>query len=96
MNGWRTGLFDRRANRSEGDMARKTIDCRELPSEKGCTLTISGEEEEVLRAGMMHAVDAHGHRDTPEFREQLRGALHDEGAPMKGQPSAGREEHAQH
>jgi hypothetical protein len=56
-------------------MARKVMDCREYPSEKGCTLTISGEEDEVLRAAVQHAVDAHGHHDTPEFREQLRGVL---------------------
>jgi predicted small metal-binding protein len=61
-------------------MARKMMDCREIPSEKGCTLTIAGEEDEVLRAAVMHAVDAHGHRDTPEFREQLRGTLKPEGA----------------
>jgi predicted small metal-binding protein len=61
-------------------MARKIMDCRRVPSEKGCTLTIAGEEDEVLRAAVMHAVDAHGHRDTPEFREQLRGALEPERA----------------
>jgi predicted small metal-binding protein len=56
-------------------MARKVMDCREMPSERGCTLTIAGEEDEVLRAAVMHAVDAHGHRDTPEFREQIRHTL---------------------
>jgi predicted small metal-binding protein len=56
-------------------MARKMMDCRELPSERNCTLTIAGEEDEVLRAAVMHAVDAHGHEDTPAFREQLRAAL---------------------
>jgi predicted small metal-binding protein len=61
-------------------MARKMMDCREMPSEKRCTLTIAGEEDEVLRAAVMHAVDAHGHRDTPEFREQLRDALKPEQA----------------
>lgn len=61
-------------------MARKIMDCREMPSEKGCTLTIAGEEEELLRAAVMHAVDAHGHQDTPEFRAQIRGALKPERA----------------
>lgn len=61
-------------------MARKIMDCREVPSERGCTLTIAGEEEEVLRAAVMHAVDAHGHEDTPAFRKELRGALKDERA----------------
>jgi len=58
-------------------MARKMIDCREFPSEKKCTVTIAGEEDEVVRLAAMHAADVHGHRDTPEFRQQLRGAMHD-------------------
>jgi predicted small metal-binding protein len=63
-------------------MSRKTADCREMPSESGCTLTISGEEDEVVRAASEHAVSVHGHEDTPEFREQIRGMLKDEvGAP---------------
>ena len=37
-------------------MARKMIDCRSMPSEIGCTLTIAGEEDEVLDAAMAHAV----------------------------------------
>lgn len=56
-------------------MSRRLIDCREMPSESGCTLTISGEEEEVVRAAAMHAVDVHGHVDGPELREQLRSIL---------------------
>ncbi len=59
-------------------MARKMMDCSKTPSEKGCTLLIAGEEEDVLRAAVMHAVDAHGHQDTPEFRQQLRGTLEDD------------------
>jgi predicted small metal-binding protein len=59
-------------------MARKVADCREFPSESGCSLTIAGEEEEVVRAAAMHAVDVHGHEDTPELREQIRGMLKDE------------------
>ena len=57
---------------------RKSIDCREYPSEKGCTLKISGTEEEVLEAAVQHAVSAHGHENTPEFRQELRGILKDE------------------
>lgn len=59
-------------------MSRKTADCREMPSESGCTLTISGEEDEVVRAASEHAVSVHGHEDTPELREQIRGMLRDE------------------
>jgi len=57
---------------------RKFVDCSEYPSEKNCTLRISGTEDEVLEAATAHAVASHGHADTPEFREQLRGMLKDE------------------
>ena len=59
-------------------MARKVADCRKFPSESNCTLTISGEEEEVVQAASEHAVSVHGHEDTPELREQVRGMLEDE------------------
>ena len=54
---------------------RKMIDCRRLPSERNCSVTISGTEEEVLTLATRHAVEEHGHPDTPELREQLRRAL---------------------
>jgi predicted small metal-binding protein len=57
---------------------RKVADCREYPSESNCTLTISGEEEEVVRAATDHAVSVHGHTDGPELREQIRTILKDE------------------
>jgi len=56
-------------------MTRKMIDCRKVPSEIGCTLTIAGTEEEVLDAATAHAVAKHGHEDTPELREMLRAGL---------------------
>jgi predicted small metal-binding protein len=40
-------------------MTRKVADCRNTPSVFGCTLTISGEEEEVVRAAVEHAVSVH-------------------------------------
>jgi hypothetical protein len=58
-------------------MARKMIDCRQIPSDLNCTLTIAGEPEDVLDAATLHAADKHGHPNTPELREQLRGALQD-------------------
>jgi hypothetical protein len=57
---------------------RKTLDCRQMPSESNCSLTISGTEEEVLRAGAEHAISVHGHTDGPELREGLRAGLTDE------------------
>jgi predicted small metal-binding protein len=49
-----------------------------MPSESGCTLTISGEEEEVVAAAAQHAVAVHGHTDGPELREQIRSSLKEE------------------
>ena len=59
-------------------MARKVADCRDYPSEKNCTLTISGEEDEVVRAASEHAVSFHGHEDKPELRTEIRKILKDE------------------
>jgi len=56
-------------------MARTMIDCRKVPSDIGCTLTIAGTEDEVLHAAAAHAVAKHGHEDTPELREMLRAGL---------------------
>ena len=59
-------------------MGRKYVDCREMPSESNCTIAISADsEDEVVEAAAQHAVAVHGHEDTPEFREQIRGGVHD-------------------
>lgn len=59
-------------------MSRKYIDCREMPSESGCDLAMAGSDEHVLNAAVIHAVTAHGHSDTPELRDQLKGILKEE------------------
>jgi hypothetical protein len=59
-------------------MARKLADCRRWPSEMNCSLTIIGEEEEVIRAAAEHAASVHGHEDTPEMRQQIREFLEPE------------------
>jgi predicted small metal-binding protein len=58
---------------------RKMVDCRTMPSDKNCSLTIAGREEEVLKAAVEHAVSSHGHANTPELREGIRQMLKDEG-----------------
>ena len=57
---------------------RKSIDCRDYPSENNCSLKISGAEEEVLDAAVLHAISVHGHENTPELREQIKSMLKDE------------------
>ena len=59
-------------------MSRKIADCRQFPSEKNCSLTIAGTEDEVLAVAVRHAVEDHGHEDTPELRTQIKGMLVDE------------------
>jgi predicted small metal-binding protein len=57
---------------------RKSIDCRNYPSEKNCSLKLSGTQEEVLDAAVQHAVSVHGHENSPELREQIKSMLKDE------------------
>jgi predicted small metal-binding protein len=56
---------------------RKSIDCRDYPSEKDCSLKISGTEEEVLEAAVHHAATVHGHEFGRVLREQIRSMLKD-------------------
>ena len=56
-------------------MTRKMIDCRKVPSDINCTLTIAGTEDEVVDAAAAHAIAKHGHEDTPALREMLRAGL---------------------
>ncbi|MEW1718883.1 DUF1059 domain-containing protein [Streptomyces sp. NPDC093109] len=57
---------------------RKVVDCRDFPSETQCSLAITGEEDEVVRAAGEHAASVHGHENTPELRNQIRTMLKDE------------------
>jgi len=57
-------------------MSRKYIDCRDFPSESQCTVAISADsEDELIDAAAHHAVQVHGHQDSPELRTQLRQAV---------------------
>ncbi len=57
---------------------RKVADCRKIPNVVGCTLTISGKEDEVVKTATEHAVSTHGEKDTPQLREEIRKNLVDE------------------
>lgn len=62
-------------------MTRKYVDCREFPSDSKCTVTIAADsEKELMEVAVQHAVAVHGHKDTPEFRGQLKQIIR-EGAP---------------
>ncbi|MBQ0821211.1 DUF1059 domain-containing protein [Microvirga sp. HBU67558] len=67
-------------------MEREFIDCRAFASEMNCSITIIADTKaELLDAAVQHAVAVHGHQDTPELREQLRGAIQD-GMPAEAAP----------
>jgi predicted small metal-binding protein len=52
------------------------IDCRQYPSENNCTVSIAADsKKELIDAAVQHACAVHGHKDTPEFREQISKAI---------------------
>jgi predicted small metal-binding protein len=70
-------------------MTRKYIDCREMPSEMNCSVAIAADtDQELIDAAVQHAVAVHGHKDTPEFRKELRGAMHEGTPPLKAKATA--------
>lgn len=66
---------------------RKVADCRKTPSLNGCSLRISGTEDEVTQAALQHAISVHGHADTPELRAMIRQGLEDDFEPRSSRPS---------
>ncbi len=53
-------------------MARMYIDCREYPSDTNCSVSIAADsKKELIDAATQHAVAVHGHKDSPELREQI-------------------------
>ena len=63
-------------------MARKYIDCRDIPSETNCTVAISADnEDELLEAAVQHAVAVHRHYNTPELRLLIRRGIREGAAP---------------
>jgi predicted small metal-binding protein len=71
VTGWRISK-----SRERRTMARKYVDCREVPSEMNCTVGIAADsEEELLEAAVQHAVAVHSHEDTEELRSMIRQSI---------------------
>ncbi|MCB4768881.1 DUF1059 domain-containing protein [Ancylobacter sp. Lp-2] len=69
-------------------MGRYFIDCREMPSDKKCTLAMAADSEgELMEAAVQHAVAMHGHKDTPELRGEMKKVIH-RGTPPAAAPRA--------
>jgi predicted small metal-binding protein len=69
-------------------MGRKFIDCREFPSEMKCSVAITADTEgELMEVAVQHAVAVHGHQDTAELRDQIKGAIKD-GSPSEAAPGS--------
>jgi predicted small metal-binding protein len=65
------------------------IDCREFPSEMHCSVAISADtDKELIDAAVQHAVEVHGHQDTPEFRKEIMGAMREGTPPLRAKASA--------
>ncbi len=58
-----------------GTEQRFVSDCRDMPSVSGCSLVISGREDEVVRAAMEHAVSVHGETKSAKLEEEIRASL---------------------
>ena len=58
-------------------MGRKMVDCRKMPSDSNCSLTIAGTEDEVLQTAVAYAIAKHGHQDTPELRAGIQASMED-------------------
>ena len=56
-------------------MARSYVDCGGLFGDGECDLVISGSEEHLVEAVMLHAVTAHRQAYSLEVRELVRDAL---------------------
>jgi len=65
-------------------MSRMIADCRRFESESNCSMTMIGEEEELVAASVQHAVGVHGHEDTPQLREMVRSILEPEDSYIPG------------
>ncbi len=50
---------------------RFKVDCRKYPSEKGCTVAITGALEEVVELGWLHAKMHHAHKDEEEKESKI-------------------------
>ena len=57
---------------------RRRTDKRLFLPEEPFDSAISATEEELLNIAVQYAVQAHGHRDTPALREELRAMLREE------------------
>lgn len=65
-------------------MSRQFVDCREFPSDSGCTVAIAADnDKELLEAAIQHAVAVHGHQDTPELRQQIKGLFKNGTPPLQ-------------
>lgn len=70
-------------------MDRVYIDCREFPSENGCTVAICADNDvELLEVAVQHAVAVHGHQDSAELRQQIKALFRSGTAPLEAPSQA--------
>lgn len=60
-------------------MARMFIDCRQVPSDSKCTISIAADDrQELIEAAVQHAIAVHGHSDSQELREMISQSIEQE------------------
>ena len=73
-----TGAERERTDQREVRMARRYVDCREVPSDMNCTVGIAADsDDELVEAAVQHAIAVHSHEDTPELRSMIRQGIKD-------------------
>lgn len=61
---------------------QEPVDCRLFLAEEPCDIAILGKEK-LLNIAVQHAVQDHGHRDTPALRKKLQPILREEREKLK-------------
>lgn len=59
----------------QDNQKRYASDCRLMPSEKNCSLYIEGTKDEVVQVSVRHAIEEHGHEDSPTLRSEIEATL---------------------
>jgi hypothetical protein len=65
-----------------GLMGRTTFDCARVPG-KHCSLQMTGNKNDVLKAARQHLVQAHGHQDGEQLQKSVSAVVddHDQAKP---------------
>lgn len=59
-------------------MTRYFVDCREVPSEMNCTVSIAADDpDELVEAAEQHMVSVHQHDPGSDLQNEIRDTMHE-------------------